>query len=320
MSGAPGPAAAGRPAPSGDSPPRTAGDMVARGRAWLAARGRDEARLEAELLVAHALGLDRLKLFLELDRPLAAREVQRARELFVRRGRGEPVAYLVGEREFYGRRFGVGPDVLVPRPETELLVDLARQVIDPERRGRRGAFGDRAIAELGTGSGCLAITLALELPGVRVVASDVSEVALERARANAAALEADVELVLGDGLAALAPYAPGPRAGDEAGTAGFDLLLSNPPYVEPDDPELSADVRAHEPARALFAPAGDPDHWARRLLDEGRPLLRPGGRWIVELGAAQAERVRALADARGLDARIEPDLAGRPRVLVCERP
>ena len=295
---------------SSESPPKNAGEMVARGRAWFEAQGRADARLEAELLVAHALGLDRLRLFLELERPITPDEVRSARELFVRRARGEPVAYLVGQREFYGRSFGVGPEVLVPRPETELLVDLARARLDPERTRAAGCFEDRSIAELGTGSGCLAITLALELVGARVVASDVSEPALERARRNAAALEANIDWRLGDGFGVLA----------EAAGEGFDLLVSNPPYVRPEDPELDADVRAHEPALALFAPDGDPDHWVRRLLDEGLPLLRPGAALLVELGSDQADRVRALTAERGLAATIEDDLAGLARVLVVESP
>lgn len=304
------PPAAGRTARPAEPPPRTAGEMLARGRDWLAGRGRGEARLEAELLVAHALGLDRLRLFLALERPLTPDEVARARELFVRRASGEPVAYLIGQREFYGRRFGVGPEVLVPRPETELIVDLARARVDPERGARRAArFDHLAIADLGTGSGCLAISLALELPGARVVASDVSAAALERARANAVEFGADVEFREGDGLA--------PFRADGAGA--FDLVVSNPPYVEPGDPALDPDVQRFEPGLALFAPAGDPDRFARLLVDEGPALVRPGGAILVELGVGQAERVAELVrDRSGLRATIEPDLGGLPRVLVVD--
>jgi release factor glutamine methyltransferase len=267
--------------------------MLERARAFLERKGDAEARLDAELLVAHSLGLDRLRLFLELERPLDAPEVDRARDLLVRRGKGEPTAYLVGQREFYGRDFAVGPGVLVPRPETELLVDRARELA-----AERGSTALR-VAELGTGSGCLAVTLALELPGARVVAVEISPAALEVAERNARALGAEVELRAGDGLA--------PLAGDR-----FDLLVSNPPYIDPAErATLAVEVREHEPAEALFAPAGD--------LDEGLPMLEGGGVLLVELGLGQADRVRRLCAERGLEPRLIDDLAGTPRVLEVAR-
>src|SRR5688572_6805925 len=229
-----------RPSVASEGEPRTVREMLARGRDFLAKKGVEEARREAEWLVAHALGQSRLELFLALDRPLQRAEVQAARELFVRRGRREPTAYVTGKREFYGREFRVGPGVLVPRPETELLVDRARVRLAGRSQAR--------VVDVGTGSGCLAVTLALECPGVEVVAIDASARALEYARENAARLGAAVEFLLGDGL--------DPFAGS------FDLLVSNPPYVDPSQRDtLAPEVREHEPAEALFAPAGDPDHW-----------------------------------------------------------
>lgn len=275
--------------------PRTAREMLVLSRQFLARKGVAEARLEAELLVAHALGLDRLHLFLELDRPVQRTEVERARELIVRRGRGEPAAYLIGQREFYGRPFCVRPGVLVPRPETELLVDLARERL----AGVRGA----RVAEIGTGSGCIAITLALELDEPRVVAVDVAREAVEVARENAARLAAEVEFHVGDGFAPLGE------------AAGFDLVVSNPPYVDPASAaSLPREVRDHEPAAALFAPAGDPDHWVRRLLREAPPRLRSGGTLLVELGFDQAARLRATGGPFDA-ARWHRDLAGVERVL-----
>jgi release factor glutamine methyltransferase len=222
----------------------------------------------------------------------------------VRRAGGVPTAYLRGVREFYGRPFRVGPGVLVPRPETELVVDLAR-----ERFARR-AGGELRVGDVGTGSGCLAVTLALELAPARTAAVDSEPAALEWARGNARALGAAVELVLGDGPAALAPFAGG----------GFDLVVSNPPYVDPAEAaRLPREVRDHEPAAALFAPAGDPDHWVRRLLAEALPLLRPGGLLLVELGAGQAERVLPIAGAAGALVRLHPDLEKVERVLEVRR-
>ncbi len=282
-----------------EEPPRTAREMLGRARGFLEQRGVEGARLEAEILVAHALGLDRLHLFLELERPVARAELERARELLVRRGRGEPSAYLTGLREFYGRTFAVGPAVLIPRPETELVVDLARERL-------AGAPAPR-LADLGTGSGCLAITLALELEKAEVVASDVSAPALACAAQNAQRLGARVRFVEGDGLAALAPHAP------------FDWIVSNPPYVDPAEAgALAREVREHEPAGALFGPAGDPDRWARTLAAEAGRLLRPGGGLLVELGQGQAARL-APALARMPHA-LHRDLAGVERVLEVRVP
>lgn len=283
--------------------PRTAGEMLKLGREFLQRRGAAEWRLDAELLVAHALELDRLQLFLQLDRPVTAGEVARARELLMRRGKGEPVAYLTGQREFYGRAFQVGPGVLIPRPETEHLVDRARELAR-ELAGDADAPPLTAL-DLGTGSGCIAVTLALELPA-RVIAVDVSPAALACARGNAERLGADVRFVLGDGLTALGPEAEG----------AFDLLVSNPPYVDPaDTAALAEDVRRHEPPEALFAPAGEPDYWVLRILDEGLGLLRAGGRVLIELGLGQSARLLPICAERGLTASVHRDLAGIDRVL-----
>jgi len=277
--------------------------MLSMARAFLDRKAIEEARLESELLVAEALGLDRLGLFLQLDRPVSGSEVDTARDYLVRRGRREPVAYITGKKEFYGREFGVGPGVLVPRPETELLVDLARE---------RFASGEREelrVADLGTGSGCLAITLALELPAASlVVASDISSRALERAGANARKLDATLELVHGDGPDVLRPHAP------------FDLLVSNPPYVLPEEiARLAPEVRDHEPAEALFVEGDDPDLWVRRIAVAARELVATGGTVLIELAAGQGDRALALAREAGFpSSRLHEDLARIPRVLELE--
>ena len=268
-------------------------------RAFLERKRVAEARLEGELLVAHALGLDRLKLFMQLDRPVDGAEIDRARDLLVRRGKREPLAYITGLREFYGRPFKVGPGVLIPRPETELLVDEARRVA--AERGQ----GDLAIADIGTGSGCIAITLALELPAAKVMAFDISPAAILCAQRNAELLGARVELVEGDGLLELA------RRGR------FDLVVSNPPYVtRAEKPALAPEVAEHEPELALYAPDSDPDFWARALLERGREWLAPGGAQLVEIGHQQGSRVIALAQGLGWKAQLVRDLVGHQRVLV----
>jgi len=266
-------------------------------RAFLERKGCEEARLEAELLVASALSTDRLGLFMNLERPVEGSEIDAARDLLVRRGRREPVAYITGLREFYGRDFRVTRDVLIPRPETELLVDLARAWA-----AARGTESQLSVLDMGTGSGCLAVTLALELPQAKVVAVDAFEPTLAVAQDNATRLGAEVDLRLGDGFGSL----------DES----FDLIVCNPPYVDPGDLEgLAPEVRDFEPHPALFAPAGDPDHWVRQVVESLPRLSARPGLALVELGLGQAERVLRIARDAGFDADLEPDLSGIERVL-----
>jgi release factor glutamine methyltransferase len=287
--------------------------MLKRAREYLERRGIERPRLDAELLVAKALCLQRMDLFLQLERPVTKAEVDCARELLVRRAAGEPVAYLTGVREFYGREFLVGPGVLIPRPETELLVDRARELARDLRRS------PLRIADMGTGCGCIGITLALELPGSRVRGSDCSEQALRFARLNADRLSAGIELVHGDGPGCLMEGGP------------YDLFVSNPPYVEsPEDGSgdgagdgaeegaaglLDPSVPKYEPSLALFAPPGDPDYWVRTLLEQVPDGLAPGGRLLVELGAGQGARALALAQEQDLPARLSCDYEGVPRLL-----
>jgi release factor glutamine methyltransferase len=289
---------------SSATPPSTAGEMLQRSREFLARKGVEEARLEAELLVAHALGLDRLRLYMQLDRPLTPAEIDRARDLLVLRGKRMPLAYIRGAREFYGRSFSVGPGVLIPRPETELIVDLAR------------ALQAVRIADLGTGSGCLAVTLALELAQAEVFALENSAAAALCAGANIARFAPRVQLIEADGFESLE------RLAREGGP--FDLIVSNPPYIERSEAgQLAPEVREHEPHAALFAPEGDPDHFARRLLEcctrADSPVLAPGGSLLVELGHRQAPRVRALAQKLKLEVQLVRDGAGIERVLSYRR-
>lgn len=279
------------------APPATAGEMLERGREFLARKGVPGGRLDAELLVADALGLDRLHLFLQLDRPVTAVEVDAGRARLVRRGQREPTAYITGRREFYGRGFEVDAAVLIPRPETELLVDLARERL-------KGRVAPR-VADVGTGSGCIAISVALEHPGAELCALDASAAALELARRNASALEAStVRCVEGDGPAGLPTEAP------------YDLILSNPPYVTRAEWErLEPEVRDHEPRAALLLPGDDPRHWLERLVDETRALLRPGAPLLIELGASQAQAAGEVCRSRGLEFTLHRDLAGVERVL-----
>lgn len=276
-------------------------------RAFLERKGVDEARLEAELLCAHALRINRLGLFLRLEQPIEAHEVDAARDLLVRRGRREPVAYITGKREFYGREFDVGPGVLIPRPETELLIDIARECLE----GRAAPL----VAEFGCGSGCIAVTLALELPGARVITCDLSTTAVSQTRANAERLCAQIEVLIGDGIEVLG------SALQREGTPALDLLISNPPYVDPAErAELQPEVRDYEPELALYAPEGDVDHWVKQLARFARERLAPNGVLLVELGAGRGPAALAAARAAGLEAQVHQDLARLDRVLEARRP
>ena len=217
-------------------------------------------------------------------------------ELLERRLRGEPVAYLLGEREFWGRRFAVDARVLIPRPESEHLVEIALALALPPRP---------RIVDLGTGSGCLAVTLALELDGARVTAVDLSPAALAVAAANARRLGARVAFC----------------GGDLAGSLRLDtcdLLISNPPYVDPlDAPSLSPEVSAFEPHLALFAAGGDAV--IAHLLRQAR-ALRPGAFALLEIGLGQLARVESRLPGSGLElVEARPDLAGIPRALLLRR-
>ncbi|BDG10102.1 peptide chain release factor N(5)-glutamine methyltransferase [Anaeromyxobacter paludicola] len=261
---------------------------------FFARGGVDAPRLTAEVLLAHALGCDRVRLYLDFDKPLGEPELAAFRALVKRRAAGEPTAYLVGRREFYGRPFAVDRRVLVPRPETELLVEAALAAL-PE--------GGAAL-DLCTGTGCVGITLALERPGARVTAVDLSPDALAVARANAAALGASVELLEGD---LFAPVPPERR---------FDVIASNPPYVPTGElAGLSREVR-QEPALALDGGA-DGLAVARRIVAEAPRRLAPGGTLLVELHESHAESLPALCRAAGFaEVELRKDLAGLPRLAV----
>ncbi len=249
------------------------------------------ARLDAELLVMHVCQLTRAELLTRDRKPLTADQAAELGELIARRRQGEPIAYLTGRREFWSLNLTVSPATLVPRPETELLVEraLARIPLD-------AAW---SVADLGTGSGAVALALASERPRCRVVATDNSSAALAIARANAARLNLAVEFRLGDWLAPLA-------------NETFEMLVGNPPYVASGDPHLAA--LRHEPVCALAAGPGGLDAICA-IAAAARAALKPGGWLLLEHGYDQAAAVSALLRRHGYEAiRCYADLAGRDRV------
>jgi release factor glutamine methyltransferase len=262
-------------------------------------RGFSSPRLDAELLLCHVLQQDRIKLILEAERPLEKNELTRYRELFQRRRAGEPVAYLLGVREFYGRPFRVDRRVLIPRPDTETLVEVAlERTVHLDLSAR--------VLDLCTGSGCVAITLAKERPTTCVVGLDISADAVEVARENLVRLGA-VNCAIGqsDLYAALGQ----PKA-------FFDLITANPPYIpEGEIPGLDVDIRGFEPHVAL---SGGDDGLTimRRVVGEAPKYLAPGGVLAVEMMTGQGAAVTEIFEQNGfVDVRIKKDLGARERVV-----
>jgi release factor glutamine methyltransferase len=281
--------------------PWTVRSLLAWGRDWLARRGVDNPRLDAELLVAHALGCDRVRLYTEFDKPLGAEELSRARPLFERRGQREPVAYILGVKEFYGRPFKVGPGVFIPRPETELLVQIALEGLP------------RApvhVLDLCGGSGAVGVTVAAERPEAQVDVVDISDLAVAAARENGEAhAPGRVTVLLGDLYAAL----PGHRR--------YDAVLANPPYIGTHEQgRLAPDIVQHEPHEALFA--GEQGLGVvRRLVGDASRWLVPGGLFATEIDPGQAAAVLALCAGAGLrGAGLVRDLAGLDRHVVARAP
>jgi len=241
--------------------------------------------LEAQILLAHAIGVEREKLFPIEDWDF---DSSKADSLLKRRLKGEPVAYILGYKEFYGRRFFVNRHVLIPRPESEVVVRCALEFL---RNGMRAA-------DIGTGSGNLAITLALEKPGVDWIATDISEHALRVARKNASLYSVKVQFVLADLLSAFRERS-------------LDVIVSNPPYVSFEDPLLEQGVRNWEPSIALFAERGLSK--IERLIAEASRVMKQGGALIFEFGVGQVNTIRNSIPEH-FQLRIAPDLSGIPRV------
>lgn len=257
-------------------------------------------RLEARLLLTQASGLARTRIMAFPETSVEPCAVKHFLDLQARRVAGEPIAYLLGEREFYGRPFKVSPAVLIPRPDTELLVEAALQQLRCVSRPR--------ILDLGTGSGIVAVTLALELPAAEVWALDVSLDALEIARSNAAMLGARVNFLHSDWFAAL-----------PAGLQ-FDAVLSNPPYIEQADPHLQQGDLRFEPASAL-TDFGDGLSCLRVIYGEAGQWLQPGGWVLAEHGYQQGPACRTLCQQHGLQqVQTLQDLAGLDRVTGGQLP
>jgi release factor glutamine methyltransferase len=274
----------------------TVGEVLRRATEYLAGKGVESPRLDAELLLGKALTLSRVQLYMEHDRPLAEPERDAFRELIRRRGEREPLAYVLGEWGF--RRLTLTTDrrALVPRPETEVLVERCLALLD-------GLPAPRVL-DVGTGTGAIALAIADEHPGSAVTAIDVSPEALALARENSARTGVAVELVEQDLTGGL-------------GEAEYDLVVSNPPYVTEEEwATLQPEVRDWEPR---LATVGE-DH-TDEIADHARDALRPGGHLVLEVADLRAQAVAALLERCGYeDVTVTEDLAGRDRIVEGLRP
>lgn len=283
---------------------KTLYDCIGESAAFLEGKGVDSPLLSAEILACHVLGLDRTGLLTQKRRELVSKEVEAIRALVARRGNGEPVAYITGHKEFYGLDFKVGPGVLIPRPETEHIVEKVEELFD--------SAAPLAFADLGTGSGILGVTLATLFPQSRGLLLDISVGALEFAAANAEMHGVRERLELRQG-SMLEPFSE---------SESLDLVVSNPPYVSAGEYEgLDREVAAFEPAGALVSGEDGLDH-LRGLLPHVADALKQGGVVLVEIGWRQGAAAKKITEEYSRDFEeiaVLTDLAGHDRVLFATK-
>lgn len=273
----------------------TRAEILRAGAARLADAGLLDPRLDAEVLLAHVLGQPRLGMLIDTTRAVTDEQAQAFHALIARRSTGEPVAYIIGMREFWSLEFQVTSATLIPRPDSETMIEAVLRAFPHDRPLR--------VLDLGTGSGCLLLSVLHEFPRSFGIGVDRSVEAAQVAADNA------VRLGLGDRSAfVVSDWA-------EALSGPFDCILSNPPYIGEEE-VLSPEVADFEPKTALFAGAAGLDDYRRIIPDLGR-LLAPGGRAFLEIGYTQAEPVGQIAAAAGFSSQIYQDLAGRPRCIEC---
>lgn len=268
---------------------------------YLKQKGVEAARLEAELLLAHARNCPRIRLYTDFETPLTDAERTRMRDYVQRRAKRQPLAYITGHKEFYGRDFQVGPGVLIPRPETETLIDVCLEHIPADKPSR--------VLEVGFGSGCIAVTLACQRRHCSLTATDISPQAMEFATRNAAAHKVDdrIQLLAGDGLTPVL---------DDASSNKFDGLVSNPPYVREDElPGLAPEVADHEPTLALVSGSDGLD-LIRRIIAQAPQVLAPDAWIALEVDPAQCDPVSELLQQTGFtDVHVVADMHQNDRIV-----
>lgn len=274
-------------------------------------KGFSSPRLDTELLLAKALRWDRMKLYLNYEYPLNEQELATARDLVRRRASGEPVAYILGFRDFYNHAFNVEPGVLIPRPETETIIHDVVEWASTNLSERADEDGLRVV-DMGTGTGCIGLSILAEVPNARLLAVDISPTAVKVAAENAERLEVSERAVIEktDAASVTKEFASEKVGGP------VDVVVGNPPYIDVADTEVEVNVRKFEPHEALFSDENGLSHlraWAKAAAD----LVRPGGMVMFEMGYQQGPQVRAIFEAVGRYSIIEivPDLAGLDRFV-----
>ncbi len=285
-------------------------DVVSKTTQFLKDKGSDSPRLDSELLISAALNWDRMKIYLNYDYPLTDQELTACREFVRRRATGEPVAYILGKKDFYKNSFAVSPAVLVPRPETELLVDETLAWI------KANSPSETKIVDLGTGTGCIGLSLLAELPDARLYAVDQSAGAVAIANGNAE------RLLLSDRAKIVTESAEQVTRQDleEFFGSQADVVVANPPYIATNDPAVEARVKLHEPSEALFSGEDGLAH-LRSWSEVAIALLRPSGWLMFEIGHEQGQAASEILNNSGafMEVTIKKDLSGRDRFICAMR-
>jgi len=274
---------------------------------YLTVKGIDSPRLSAELLLSGVLAMERIELYTQFDRPVAKQQLDRLHDLVKRAGQQEPIPYLVGKTEFYSLELNVTPDCMIPRPETELLVERAIEFL-------RARPGTQFVCDLCTGSGCIAVAIAKNFPDARIIATDICDAALAVAAGNVEKhqLKDQVTLLCGDLFDPIVP---------QLDVNEFDLIVCNPPYVSTAEYEkLDKNVKDYEPKVALFAGVDGLDIY-RRIIEKADQFLKPDAALILEIGYAQGQAVRQLLEQTGAFAeiKIEKDLHNNDRIAIAKK-
>jgi release factor glutamine methyltransferase len=283
---------------------------------YLMGKGIDSPRLSAELLLSDILGLKRIELYTQHDKPVAQKELDKLHNLVKRAGQHEPIAYLIGKTEFYSMELDVSPDCLIPRPETELLVQRAIEFLRDQRH-KSGVLSPESgvyICDLCTGCGCIAVAIARNFPNARIIATDISSSALEIAANNIKKhnLQDRITLLSGDLFEPVIP---------QLDTGKFDLIVSNPPYVSAVEYEkLDKNVKEYEPRLALFAGVDGLDIY-RRIIEKVDDFLKNDSALIMEIGYSQGPAIREMLDKSGIfsDIKIEKDFSNNDRIVTAKK-
>lgn len=282
----------------------TVGEIVKKTTNFFQEKGFDSPRLDSELLISRALGWERLQVFLKFDYPLNELEMEKCRELVRRRAKGEPVAYILGEKGFYQHIFEVSPSTLIPRPETEMLVERGIEFLKNQSRA--------VVVDLGCGTGCIGLSIAAAVPATRVVLIDLSREALEVAKRNAARIGVEERCEFRQADA-------GDLSAVQDLVGSVDLIVANPPYIDPADSRVSESVRNFEPATALFA--GEPGqkglHEIQRWSQTAAKLAGLDACVLFEIGDGQGDDVvEIFKQGPWSDVELRRDLSNRERMIV----